>query len=212
MSSTLYFDTETTDKVVLGVYPICVQLAWAQGKTLPVKSHILKTRARISAGAEKIHGISQQKMELEGEDPKDVYAAFLEDVRKSTLLVAHNAEFDRNVLMRSLRHAKVPKEDILMFSLKPVVCTMKVLTPVTRLPHKPNPRRLRAKSKRKSFKWPRLEEAARFFGLDFDPEAAHNAGYDVHMLRLVFQAMYRHPDPHLKNLRKAVKDIKDTPE
>ena len=199
----LFFDTETTDKVVLGVYPLCIQLAWSSDRTPNVHTRLLKTRAKIAPGAQKIHGISQEKLEAEGEDPVQVYADFLRDVRACTHLVAHNATFDRNVLLRSLRHAKVAPEDVQMFELKPVVCTMRILTPVTKLPHlsKRLPKRSTKNGQRKSYKWPRLCEAARFFGLDFDDVAAHNAGYDVQMLKAVYQCMLKHPDPALKKLR-----------
>lgn len=197
----LFFDTETTDKVVLGVYPLCIQLAWASDRTPDVHTRLLKTRAKIAPGAQKVHGITQEKLEADGEDPRAVYADFLRDVRACTHLVAHNATFDRNVLLRSLRHAKVAPEDVKMFELKPIVCTMRILTPVTRLPHRTKRPVKRARGGRVSYKWPRLCEAARFFEIAFDDAAAHNAGYDVQMLKAIYQCMLKHPDPGLKKLR-----------
>lgn len=197
----IFFDTETTDKVVLGVYPLCIQLAWSSDAGADVQTRLLRTRAKIAPGAQKIHGISQEKLEAEGEDPIHVYTDFLREVRGATHLVAHNATFDRNVLVRSLRHARVAPEDIRMFELKPVVCTMRILTPVTKLPHlTKRATRRTGKNTRKSYKWPRLCEAARFFGLDFDDTAAHNAGYDVQVLKAVYRCMLKHPDPGLKKM------------
>lgn len=200
----LFFDTETTDRVVLGVYPICIQLAWATETRENVTTRLVKTDARIAPGAQKIHGISAQKLKAEGEEPARVYADFLQDVRACTHLVAHNAQFDRNVILRSLRHARVHEDEIRMFENKPFVCTMRLLTPVTKLPHTRAPAFKRARASAKPrYKWPKLCEAADFFGLDFDSDAAHDAGYDVQMLKRVYQCMARHPA--FKTTKKALR-------
>ena len=59
----LFFDTETTDKVVLGVYTLCIQLAWAGDRAPDVHTRLLKTRAKIAPGAQKVHGITQERSE-----------------------------------------------------------------------------------------------------------------------------------------------------
>lgn len=207
----VFFDTETNDKVRWGVYPICIQLAWAVGDKGEVHSRLVRTDAKIASGAQKVHGITSDMLQAEGHDPQEVYKAFLDDVRRSSYLVAHNAEFDRNVMLRSLREANVCEEDVLMFQFKPVVCTMRILTPVTCLDY-PAPwctggelpeekaDTQQPRKRRKSYKWPRLLEAARFFKLTFDSEAAHDAAYDVVMLREIYRCMLKHPNPHLKKL------------
>lgn len=200
MSGYLYVDTETNDRVVGGVYPTCIQLAWALDGA-PVRVELLRVDVPIAAGAERVHGISAARLAADGLPPAAVYADFLADVRKCVCVVAHNADFDRNVLLRSLRLAGVGDADLALFRDKRSLCSMRLLTPVTCLPHAKRAGRWRSRGARKSFKWPKLSEAAAFFGLPFDEAAAHDAAYDVEALRRVFRAMRASSHPHLKRLR-----------
>jgi DNA polymerase III epsilon subunit-like protein len=201
----LFFDTETTDKVVHGVYPLCIQLGWALDKAA-IQTRLVRIDAPIAPGARAIHGISDKILQEKGEEPMDVFSSFLDDVRLCTHIVAHNAEFDRNVVLRTLRYAGADDTDIQAFLAVPVLCTMRTLTPVTQIPHltsRSKPKR--ASTRRKSFKWPRLQEAAEFFGLPFERDEAHDAGYDVAVLRSVYFALMKAPQKHLCKVRAQIR-------
>ena len=108
----LCFDTETTglwknpkaqitdDKN----WPYIVQLAWitldmASGIVTSSNSFIIKLAndQKIPAESTKIHGITNEDMDLYGIDIKDVFVKFLKDLDETTYLVAHNLNFDQKI-------------------------------------------------------------------------------------------------------------------
>lgn len=81
--------------------------------------------------------------------------------------VAHNIEFDRKFLNKRL-----PKQ----------FCTMKSNTDIIKLP----PQRVGTR-----YKWPKLEEATRFYRIPSNNSRFHDSMYDVEMTIEVFKAMLK---------------------
>ena len=117
----LCFDTETTglwknpkaqitdDKN----WPHIVQLAWIvldmeSGRVISSNSFIIKlvNDQKIPAESTKIHGITNEDMDLYGVDIKDVLVKFLKDLDEATYLVAHNLNFDQKILRVELYRNK----------------------------------------------------------------------------------------------------------
>ncbi len=107
----LVFDTETTglphNKTApveeLDNWPRLVQIAWqlhdSNGKLLSSGNHIVKPEGfTIPFNAEKIHGISTDRANEVGHDRKEVLEKFTEDVKKASVLVGHNIEFDNKII------------------------------------------------------------------------------------------------------------------
>lgn len=107
----LIFDTETTglphNKSApveqLDNWPRLVQLAWQlhdpTGKLLSTGNHIVRPEGfTIPFNAEKIHGISTERALEVGENLGEVLSRFSEDVKKATVLVGHNIEFDNKII------------------------------------------------------------------------------------------------------------------
>ena len=82
--------------------------------------------------------------------------------------VTHNIEFDRKFLNKRL-----PKQ----------FCTMKSNTDIIKLP----PQRVGTR-----YKWPKLEEATRFYRIPSNNNRFHDSMYDVEMRIKVFKAMLKH--------------------
>ncbi len=107
----LIFDTETTGLPQnysapisdLDNWPRVVQLAWQlhdqAGNYLSGGNYIIKPDGfTIPFNAEKVHGISTQRALDEGHDLKFVLEQFNNDLNKTTFIIGHNIDFDKNVM------------------------------------------------------------------------------------------------------------------
>lgn len=94
--------------------------------------------------------------------------AFFQFCENTQYFVAHNIEFDRKFLNR-----KLPKQ----------FCTMKSNTDIIKLP----PQRVGTR-----YKWPKLEEATRFYKISSNNSRFHDSMYDVEMTIEIFKAMLKH--------------------
>lgn len=107
----LIFDTETTgvphNKTApledLENWPRLVQIAWQLhgGKGNLINRHNFLIRPDgfdIPFKAEQVHGISTKRALKEGSDLSEVLRLFYEDLKKTTLLIGHNIEFDVNII------------------------------------------------------------------------------------------------------------------
>jgi DNA polymerase III epsilon subunit-like protein len=112
---TLFFDTETTglpkDRTIpaknqANNWPDIVSIAWhlyKNGTLVNKKYHIIKPEGwTIPSESVKIHGIPTEVALQNGEPLKDVLDSFLQDVKVSFLIGAHNLEFDKNVIMNAM--------------------------------------------------------------------------------------------------------------
>ena len=188
MSGFFFFDCETTGLPVrrnlslreVDGWPRLVQLAWASydafGRLEAAECHIVRPEGfTIPADSTVIHGISQERALAEGEPVSDVLNAFVKAVEfPFDAVVAHNFEYDRNVVGAELLRAGFSSQ---LFE-RPWCCTMKTTTHLVRLPGP------------YGFKWPRLDELHAFlFGSVY--EGAHDAARDVEACARCFFELLR---------------------
>lgn len=175
----LFFDCETTglpgvrwfSPEVVDQWPRLVQLAWAlydaRGGLLEARNFIVRPDGfSIPPDATSIHGISDAHARRVGRDAAEVLDEFLEAATApGTTLVAHNFEYDRNVVAGELIRAGKP----LAFLELAGICTMRSTTDLVRLPRPGGGF---------GFKWPTLEELHTWvFGFSY--EGAHDAARDI---------------------------------
>lgn len=172
----LFFDTETTGlpknyRAPLDDFlnwPRIVQIAWMlfdnEGNCWGSNCFIIRPDDFvIPEEVAKIHRVSQERAMAEGRPLREVIDKFLEDVKSSSFLVAHNIDFDE----------KIVGSEILRLNLEnhvaeaDKICTMKATVDFCRIP-----------SPRGGYKWPNLTELyTKLFNTGF-PEA-HDALVDV---------------------------------
>lgn len=112
----LFFDTETTglpkrrnQGALEGPmnWPDLVEIGWMiydaeTGERLRTDQGVVRPDGwTIGEEVARIHGISQEKAMKEGEPLATVLGRFMDDVRGCYLIVAHNLEFDRNVVFHA---------------------------------------------------------------------------------------------------------------
>jgi DNA polymerase-3 subunit alpha len=173
----LIFDTETTGLPQnynapvsdSANWPRLVQLAWQlhddMGRLLEVKNYIVKPEGfTIPYSSEKVHGISTEKAEKEGEPLSFVLEEFSKAFQKSKFLVGHNIEFDINIVGAEYFRLGIDNG----FMSIPILDTKEESTNYCALPG----------GKGGKFKWPTLSELHfKLFKENF--EEAHNASADV---------------------------------
>lgn len=171
----LFFDTETTglpkNKYAplsdLHNWPRLVQIAWllADEEANEVESteYIAKPDGfTIPREATKIHGITTEMALQNGVDLNSILTAIVSSIRSATFLVAHNIQFDGNILGAEFLRAGRPN----FLESKEQKCTMKASTNYC---HLPGPY---------GYKWPTLQELhMKLFGQSY--KGAHQALVDV---------------------------------
>ena len=174
----LTFDTETTgiynfkSKMEDPAQPNLVQLAWCMAEN--VEDEDLEWRNLIiypenwdvPPAATAIHGISTNRAKTEGIPLEDALLLFTDDLNKTKTIIAHNLNFDLNV-MKSVFYRK----GIAFPSLdgKNRFCTMLSSMNILKIPA----------SWGNGYKWPRLDESYRFLVDEYGFEGAHDALNDV---------------------------------
>jgi DNA polymerase III epsilon subunit-like protein len=170
----LFFDTETADLprrwdapyTDTRNWPRVVQVAWilcgSVEETAAPAVHLIKPDGfTIAPGAFEQHGISTEYAWEHGEPLRPVLDRFLADAATAHALVAHNIDFDTNVVGAELVRAGIDNP----LSSKRRRCTMKESAKHCQLPGK------------YGYKWPTLTELhAILFGGPF--EGAHDAAAD----------------------------------
>jgi DNA polymerase III epsilon subunit-like protein len=128
----------------------------------------------IEPEAEKIHGIST---DLAAQCGVDLWVAMFElqaTLKEATHIIGHNIQgFDRPIITYSMVRAEGPLPWWTQQARK-MVDTQELATPILKLPGEYD-----------SYKFPKLEEAARFFGWDAY-EVTHRAGYDISAVEHVY--------------------------
>jgi DNA polymerase III subunit alpha len=130
-----------------------VQLVWtvtdSDGNVISSKNYIIKPdNFNIHREASKLHGITKDIAYAKGIDMNKVFKEFLKDIQTCELLIAHNIEFDYNVLMSELFRNK---QKDLMFIVKFIkkMCTGSATKSLLKLP---------TKSAYDDYKMPKLTE------------------------------------------------------
>ena len=173
----LFLDTETTGFKKSGaliqegqarVCQLALILTDADGGVITKFSSLIKPDGwKILEGAFKVHGITDEQCEKYGLPYKDVIGmVFLGLANNATVVVAHNEEFDRNMLDIEFAHATFP----VMTSKYKWFCTMKSNTHL------------------KGGRWPKLSEAYRHY-MDKELVDAHDALVDAEACKDIFFAM-----------------------
>lgn len=179
----LIFDTETTGFPVKGQpreHPAQARLVQVGWVVLDVnfreiscfKSLIqLPSGKLIADGARAAHGINEADCHRYGIPAKPVMDVYNELWLKSKKVVAHNLNFDRQLI-------DIENEDTLGldWSDQKCVCTMHLMTPVCKI----------EQLTRAGYKWPKLQEAYQYlFKEEF--KGAHDALSDVRATARIFQ-------------------------
>lgn len=205
----LVFDTETTGMVNFkedadhASQPWPVEIGWRLVNTEKWSVcqsfvSIIRVPATIDFedDAVKIHGITAEMSTRLGADPVAVFDLFASMVQKADILVCHSWDYDRRVMTTLGRRLGVQDYEL---KTAPHLCTMKVSTPLCKLP-KPGGRA--------GYKWPTLAEAYRWAsGEDFDD--SHTALADVRATTTVFRHLIEagHLPSTLEGIAKAAERL-----
>jgi DNA polymerase III epsilon subunit-like protein len=182
----LIFDTETTGLPKARLpssrgpnnWPHIVSISWVildadTNKTIDVQSYIVKPRNwTVPEDSVKIHGITEEKAQKEGYDLQFVISQFLG--QSYDILVAHNLEFDYNVLHNAINWDL----DIEFNGIsKPKYCTMELSKDICKL------------KGMFGYKSPKLSELYEYtFKRKPDSHSLHNSLYDTMILRDVIES------------------------
>lgn len=177
----LFFDYETDGLPSQGAlgYPVQMTFQVCDYDTRKV----IRTYNKYIKGAKYISDwhVENSKITLDLLNREGVpYGEAMNEMKKymghDVLWVAHNLQFDVDVILRHGKHYVEPKDVRKQYKL----CTCLSTTEFCKLP----------KTGRAAFypgyKWPKLSELSEKLGLTFSEEAAHDSMYDVEMLRKCF--------------------------
>jgi DNA polymerase III subunit epsilon len=142
----------------------------------------------ISSGASKATGITDEMCESFGLKMGYAYQMYLMLASKCDAIIAHNSDFDKNMMEieAAYYHLDTPKITNLSDCIpdKPWHCTAKTTTNIIKIP--PTEKMLRAGFR--NYKTPNLEEALQFFCNKSVGENAHDALVDAEACLEVFFA------------------------
>jgi DNA polymerase III epsilon subunit-like protein len=174
----LIFDTETTglpksrEPAIRGPdnWPHLVSIAWIvveNDKILRSDYHIIKPQWNIPEDSTKIHGITNEKAHADGEPLTEVLKKFFAE--EHDVLVAHNMNFDYNVLVNAVLWDAQMKYPL----FKRRFCTMDSMTTVMKL----------QAANGRGFKPPKLIELYAYTTKkQAQPHQLHNSLYDTQLL------------------------------
>lgn len=187
--SIIVFDTETTGVPKnygkdpcseAGNWPDLVSLSWIvykpDGSIFKRVSRIVRPDGwTVPADSTAIHGITHAEAVEKGVVLGDVLGVFRHDLLTCRLLVAHNMDFDVNVLHHAF-YWRLGVNPVPIFNM-PRFCTMKTATAELKLP---------AKNGGKGYKWPGLDELYRAtFGVE-PPAGAHESLRDAEVCGAIY--------------------------
>ena len=196
MSCTLFFDTETTGlpkyKHVDALqqednWPDLVSISWilyeGAGCVKRVSRIIKPAGWTIPEDSVRFHGITQEMAETTGSPLKDVLDDIREDIVRSNHIVAHNMEFDKNVLFNAFawRNGKDPRK---FWVPSTEFCSLQKAKGELKIPGKyPN--------SKDPYKMPGLDELYVKTFNEPAPADAHNAERDVQVLEKIAWARWK---------------------
>ena len=195
----LFFDTETTGIRKGGFIPRVVQIGALltdnDGKTVGELNLLLLPDGfeNIPVEASNVHGFSTDFVRKHGVDRYMALSAFFAMMEQAETVVAHNAEYDMDLLQIETDYYKDNQNDAMAGTIwqdiineAKVFCTMLNTRDLLQLPlSDAQASFFRDKGIDQKYKNPRLSEAYQhYFGKDFDN--AHDAMADVRACRDVF--------------------------
>lgn len=151
---------------------------------------------KIEEGAFKVHGITEEQAELEGNDISHIAMIHQGMCNTADFIVAHNYQFDRGVIVSELLRLGIQntaKRGCMAF------CTMKYSTNILKI----------ESSNHKNFKFPSLKELYKYYterNLD-DDHKAHDAQGDVNATVICLMQMINNEPELLKWFRGEIKTI-----
>lgn len=209
----LFFDTETTGlpkerrrppSEGPNNWPEPVSISWAvtqNSQILRAKSYLIQPNGwTIPADATRIHGITQEMAESEGYELRHVLGEFIRDLHHVDIVIAHNLEFDKNVITAAaIYHCR---DDVALKWPRHEFCSCESARAICRLPtYRPTASGI--------YKAPRLTELYIHVFKSAPPEALlHTSLGDVLILIAAFfkiwtleqAATYVHGDSHSPGL------------
>lgn len=197
--TTLFFDTETTglpiDRRVPALqneinWPQLVSLSWSvwtSGVCVKRESHLIKPQGwKIPLGATAIHGITNAVAEAIGEPLAEVLALMKEDIVRCDTIVAHNMEFDKNVLFHAYAwHLK--KDPRKFWPTKGEFCSQTTSKGELKLP-------FAYANAKDPYKMPGLDELYKLTFNEPAPPAAHCSARDVEVLEKIYWKRWSQPE------------------
>ena len=170
----LFVDTETTGFKKSGaikqdgqarVCQVGMILTDATGKIINSFSQLIKPDGwKVSQFNIDSCGITQEDCEKYGVSAKSVFSLFGRYASMASVIVAHNADFDKDFCIIEAAYAEMPMPETSWY------CTMKENTHIS------------------GGKWPKLSEALQHFCGRQLGNVAHNAMYDVEACKDIFFA------------------------
>ncbi len=188
----LYVDCETnglplnykTPFTTVANWPHAVQITFQlkeDGILVKHNNSIIKPRSNMvwsEETAKKFHGISREIAERDGRDILDVLTELRECISKADVVIAHNINFDKTILLAETQRLYLekrvgePGDKWLWPASVACLCTMEQTTDIVKMPPFKNGK----------WKWPRLEELHNFlFQTKFD-KPLHDSNNDVECL------------------------------
>ena len=155
------------------VCQIAMILSDSKGNTLGEIASLVKPHDwQIQSGAQKVHGHTDKKCEDFGLIQAGMVSAFIHFINMATIVVAHNEEFDREMMNVELAYSDVVgKGDAVKRLQSPWICTMK------KNKHIANGR------------WPKLDATLKHY-CNREIMNAHDAMADTRACRDIFFAMH----------------------
>lgn len=129
----------------------------------------------LSAEAAAVNGLTMAQLEAHGTPIAHALDLYEQAVLAGFVVVAHNAQFDCKMMRAEFRHAGRPD----LFEQTRNVCTMRTATDIVRIPAKNG----------RGFKYPKLREAAEFFGIPHDD--AHTSMGDARATLGILRHLHR---------------------
>lgn len=194
----LFFDTETTGIRKGGFVPRVVQIGALltdnEGKTMGELNVLLLPEGfeNIPVEASNVHGFTSELIKQCGIDRVAGLAAFFSMAERADVLVAHNAEYDMDLMQIEIDYYKnihnLPEATMWqeVLSDSKVFCTMLNSRDLMKLPlSEAQASFFKDKGIDQQYKNPRLQEAhIHYMGYDF--EGAHDAMADVRACKDVY--------------------------
>ena len=199
----LFFDTETTglpkDKYTCATFsknnwPDVVSISWQlfyYDELKRKETFIIKPDGwTISEEVSKIHGITQKHAETEGVSLEHALSLFKIDLSYCDMVVAHNIEFDRNVLLNAYKWRLGLQTKFWPYEHE--FCTAQNSKGDLKLPSRqkiPNPK--------DPYKLPRLDELYEATFHEPAPKMAHTSERDVDVLQKIFWKRWDVSEVHM---------------
>ncbi len=165
-------------------WPDLVSICWMvydNGQHKWTENYIIRPDGwTINAESTAIHGISHESAMTAGRPLAEVLDKFKMDIKGCTRLVAHNLNFDMNVMQAAYKW-RLKEDPLEWWPTNAHFCTMLTATNELKIP---NPHGYA------SYKWPKLDELYTATFNEDAPVNAHSADRDVDVLQKIYWTRY----------------------